>query len=633
MMFIMIFSRRPQDIRSKASESTDNLPRFTAEFVSPKGKYKLSYDKNRWTYLIQPDETFGSRVTFNLSKEYGFARLDIIESESKKDLTSLTNEILNQPLSTPSKIESVLFQERPSYMVTYKERIIGEDTYYNKQIVKDNNDFFVFEKKAPNLGYDQQYLDNLLQGISFMSSHPQEVKGISNDSTELTTVQLFDLVRPSIANILYVYCLEIVNLQPQLSGFSRPQYNFCASAKGSGFIVNEKGIVATNGHVVKIYPEEGLITNLLYEGNKVFSTDLIKGIYLSKGQTPTQNQIEDFYREINLNPQYVDRFLTEIFRLIGNGVISVSASNEKYYVNIGNDPVNIDYQKMTQGDYIGAIIPSPTTFTAKLLDFDYPNKYSYDSIVNKSYRRGSDVALLQIVNSSNNLFPSLELGNIENLREGSEIVVAGYPTLVEGEQDPRAAINYKTSAKPSITRGIVSSVKEDLTGKRILQTDASIDHGNSGGPAFNSEAQVIGIATFAVESKTGNFNFLRESGELKELMLKNNIDNKLGEATSLWRDGLNSFRNQLFGQALKYFKQVQTLSPNHPTVKEFIELSENAIAKGESLEGLTGLIKGEGSNILLIVFGSISIVSFMSAGFLGILPLFIRENIIKSIAE
>lgn len=622
IIFVMIFSQRPQNIRSRASnESFDQLLNFTTEFISPKGYYKLPYDQRQWT-VSKSD----SGVIFTLNNEYGAARLDIVEGESEKDLTSLTNEIVAELSSSPVAIEAAEFNGKPSYTLTYKQEVLDVDTYYYQKIVKNENKFFIFEERVPQLGYNQSFVNNLLQNTSFISSQTEKVKGVSDSANDLTTVQLVDLIRPSVVNIVYAYCLEIINLQPQLSGLIKPQYNFCSSGKGSGFIVNEEGIIATNGHVAKIYPEEALITNLLYQNNKTFSTDLIRGIYLSKGQNPTQNQLEDFYKEINFNPQYLDRFLTEIFRLIGNKIISVNTNNEKYYVNVGDEPVQIDYQKMSQGDYANAIIPSSTTYTAKFLDFNYPNKYSYDAIVNKNYQRGADVALLQIDNVSNNLFPALNIGNIESLREGSEIIVAGYPTLVEGEEDPRASISYKTSTKPTITRGIISAIKEDLSGRKVLQTDASIDHGNSGGPAFNSLGEIIGIATFAVESKTGNFNFLRESGELKELMLKNNIDNKLGKLTSLWKDGLNSFRNQLFGKALKYFKEVEILSPNHPTVKEFIERSESSIAKGETLEGLTGLIKGEVSKVLLVVFGSISIVSFMLAGFLGILPLFAREN-------
>lgn len=110
-------------------------------------------------------------------------------------------------------------------------------------------------------------------------------------------------------------------------------------------------------------------------------------------------------------------------------------------------------------------------------------------------------------------------------------------------------------------------------------------------------------------------------------MSKNNIDNELDKISSLWREGLSNFRSYRFGQALKIFKEVEVLNPNHPTVKEIIDNSQNALEKGESLEGLAGFIKGEGSNALLILLGSISLISFMSAGFLGILPLFTKNNV------
>lgn len=617
-IFTVIIAQRPQDIRSKASESVD-LPKLTTEFISPLRYYKLSYDQGRWTPVVKTDEAFGPRVVFNLNEEYGNARLDIIEGKSQKDLEALKNEIIEKSPTPSVKIEAVEFNGKPSYLISYKEEIIGQDVYYYQQIVKDGDNFFIFEKRAPQLGYDNALLDNLLQNISFTNSETEKVKGASDSPVDLSTVELVDLVRPSITNIIYVYCLKISNLQPASSYLSQPQYNFCGSQKGSGFIINEEGVVATNGHVAKVYPEEGLITNLLYMNNKAFSADLIKGVYLSKGQNPTESRIEAFYQQLNLNPQYLDRFLTEIFRMIKDKVINVEVVDEKYYVNVGNEPVKVDYRT-------NAIIPSSTTYTAKFIDSNYPNKYSYDAIVNKNYQRGHDVAILKIENSSN-LFPTLKLGDVKNLREGSHIIIAGYPTLVEGNIDPRSAISYKTSTKPTITQGIVSSVKEDLTGSTILQTDASIDHGNSGGPAFNLGGEVIGIATFVAESKSGNFNFLREVNELKTLMSKNKIDNSLGKLSRLWRDGLESFRNKRYGKALKYFKQAQGLSPSHPTVGEFISLSQEAIAKGESMEGFNGFVKSEeSSNVLLIVFGGISLSSFMSAGFLAILPLFAKRQ-------
>lgn len=307
-IFITILAQRPQNIRSRASnESFDNLSSLAADFISPKDYYKLPYDQRQWT-VSESD----SKVIFTLNKEYGSARLDIIEDESEKDLESLKDEIIKDTPLAPVTIEATQFNGKPSYTLTYKEQILGEDVYYHQRIVKNENNFFIFEERAPQLGYDQQFVDNLLRNISFTNLGNKEIKGLSDSSADLTTVELVDLIRHSVVNIVYTYCLGIINLQPKLSGLINPKYNFCASEKGSGFIVNEEGIIATNGHVAKIYPEEALVTNLLYEGNKTFSIDLIRGIYLSKKQNPTQNQLEDFYKEINLNPQYLDRFLTEI---------------------------------------------------------------------------------------------------------------------------------------------------------------------------------------------------------------------------------------------------------------------------------------------------------------------------------
>lgn len=622
----IILLQRPLTYRSKASNESQktpvvepgSLPSSVVEFISPKGWYKLPYDQKQWTHNVKPDETFGSRVIFNLREGYGYARLDIIEGESEKDLSSLKDEIINASSAKPVTIEAATFKEEPSYLLTYKETVLGAESSYYQQIVKSDDKFLIFEKRFPQLGDHLSYLNNLLDGISLSHQVTPQVKGVSEGGTNLATVELVDLVRPSIVSIVHTFCIDIVNLQPALSRLSKDKYNFCGLSKGSGFIVSEKGVIATNGHVAKIYPEEGLVTNLLSRGNKTLATDLIK----------VMGQAEDFYLKISSNPQYLDHLLAEIFKLLDKKAISIGISDEKFYVNVGNKPVKIDYQKIYSGDINGAIIPSSTTYTADLLDFDYPNKYSYDAIINRKYQSGSDVALLQIKNPVNNQFPVLQLGNTQNLREGSDIVIAGYPILVEGGEGPKASISFKTSTEPTITRGILSAIKQDPSGRTVFQTDASIDQGNSGGPAFNLQGEVIGIATFFFESKSGNFNFLRDVSDLKQLLAKNNIENKFENLTTAWRKGLAQFRQSYYKQAIKYFEEVQDLSPSHPTVKEFIKASSEAIEMGKSLEGLTGFVKSEkGTNSILVIFGGISTVSFMSAGFLTALPFFTKRQL------
>lgn len=589
----LILIRRPQIYHSKASEQKSGSS--ITEFISPKEGLRLIYDQKLWNV---------SGSTFSLKPEYGYARLDLIEGESTKDLNSLKDEILEKSPVKPISVEPTRLKDRPSYLLTYQEKILENDTFYYQQLIKEADKFFIIEKRSPKTGEGSSYLDNLLQGITFGNLPPSaQVKGISDVPTNLTTPQLVDLIRPSIANIVHIFCIDIVNLQPNLSKLPQSQYNFCGLNKGSGFIVSEKGVVATNGHVAKTYPEEGLINNLLSGGSQTFAADII-------GQNVASM--------LNSNPQYLDILTGEIFKLLEKQAISISVNNEKYYVNIGNEPVAIDYQRLNSGKS-DAVMPSSTTYSAGLLDFDFPNKY-------QTNQSGSDIALLQIKNSSS-VFPMLELGNTENLREGEEVVIAGYPVLVEGGSSPQATISYNTSTKPTITKGIISAIKQDIGGKTIFQTDASIDHGNSGGPAVNSDGEVIGIATFFFESKSGNFNFLRSANDLRLLMSKNNIDNKPGDLTRTWRAGLEQYRSQYFKKAIKYFQEVQSLSSSHPTVKELTERSQEAIEKGESLEGFTGLFKSkQAMDSLLVVFGTISISSFMLTGFLTVLPLFSQRR-------
>src|SRR5262249_16352609 len=60
----------------------------------------------------------------------------------------------------------------------------------------------------------------------------------------------------------------------------------------------------------------------------------------------------------------------------------------------------------------------------------------------------------------------------------------------------------------SVTIGVVSGLNRTVAGSGhddLIQTDAAINSGNSGGPLLNLEGQVIGINTLTVrDTNTGN---------------------------------------------------------------------------------------------------------------------------------
>lgn len=96
---------------------------------------------------------------------------------------------------------------------------------------------------------------------------------------------------------------------------------------------------------------------------------------------------------------------------------------------------------------------------------------------------GNDLALLQI--DIDGLMPAT-LADPSTVRVGDEVVAIGYALDLDGEA--------------SVTLGIVSALDRTLltsTGALdgLIQTDAAISSGNSGGPLVNAAGQVVGINT------------------------------------------------------------------------------------------------------------------------------------------
>ncbi len=100
----------------------------------------------------------------------------------------------------------------------------------------------------------------------------------------------------------------------------------------------------------------------------------------------------------------------------------------------------------------------------------------------------ADIAVLKIDSGSTELV-SVDWGDSEAMRVGDWSIAIGNPLGLGG----------------TVTAGIISAISRDLGNGpyvKFLQTDASINRGNSGGPLFNIEGEVIGINS-AIISQTG----------------------------------------------------------------------------------------------------------------------------------
>lgn len=121
----------------------------------------------------------------------------------------------------------------------------------------------------------------------------------------------------------------------------------------------------------------------------------------------------------------------------------------------------------------------------------------------------NDIAIVKI---DGNNFPVLNLGDSDSLKIGQTVVAIG---------------NSLGEFSNTVSRGIVSGLKRNLTAssglgesenlRNIIQTDAAINLGNSGGPLLNISGEVIGV-NVAKAQGAENIGFAIPSNQIKKII-------------------------------------------------------------------------------------------------------------------
>jgi serine protease Do len=151
---------------------------------------------------------------------------------------------------------------------------------------------------------------------------------------------------------------------------------------------------------------------------------------------------------------------------------------------------------------------------AEAIKVNLPNGKTYDARV-VGHDQITDLAILKIDPDED--LPTITFGDSDDLHVGDWVVAMGNALALKGG--------------PTVTLGIVSARGRTINTERgalydLIQTDAAINEGNSGGPLVNLNGEVIGINTailrqaqgigFAVSSSVGEpiINSLIEHGRV-----------------------------------------------------------------------------------------------------------------------
>ncbi len=326
---------------------------------------------------------------------------------------------------------------------------------------------------------------------------------------------------------------------------------------GSGFIITPDGYVITNCHVV----DENDETTQQSFGEQTFKEIIdndIKSLEKESGRKLTDEEKEAIAKA---NSWYFSQ------------TMKVSDIEKEFKVIMGVSSKS------------GKIIPK--SFTAEL-------------VIKGDPIPGKDVAILKL--PPRNDYPTVRIGDDKSMRIGDQVFTLGYPVVATFND----LISEESISEATLTRGIISARKSMKDGWEVLQTDAAITHGNSGGPVVNEKGEVIGLITFTSvdmerQQDIQGMNFIVPTTIVQEFIKKAKIDPHMSKASLVYEEGMSLFDKSRFKKALGKFNEVKAINGSYPFIDKYISDTKNYIARGLDKEPDNRIYYYAGGGVLIVL--------------------------------
>ncbi len=376
------------------------------------------------------------------------------------------------------------------------------------------------------------------------------------------------------------------------------------AAVGTGFIVTPDGYLVTNAHVVETNEEEltynfvmSALQDYAIEGTNSFMAEMRTYGY-EMSQYEVDGMLYAFYNIISQNLA-IDNLKTSFSCYMGN----VTPGSD-----VSAKGVGLDLRKM------GEPIP------------------------------GKDVAILKLDKTN---LPTVTLGDDSKLRTGDKVYAMGYPAVATLDD----ALNVSQAIQePTLTSGIISARKEMAGGWNILQTDAAIHGGNSGGPLFNEAGEVIGINTFGMldpgsGSQVAGMNFAVPISIAIQFLNEINVTPSESSFTKQYKDAIALFDKEDYHGALEILRGLNETNPGYPVIAELLAEARNladqqpkpTIAADTDTKDIADADNSDGdakaSSQLKVTAGAKNYVIFIIGGIAGLVVLLLVIVIIILLAS
>ncbi len=305
---------------------------------------------------------------------------------------------------------------------------------------------------------------------------------------------------------------------------------------GSGFIITPDGYVITNAHVVDENDDatkQGFAQQAFQEiiANDLADMEKTIGRKLTEEETKALSGANTWYFSQAMEVGNISKEFSVVF--------GISGATGKIV------PLVIPVELVTKGE------PIP----------------------------GKDVAILKL--EGKHTYPTIRVGDDKAMRVGDQVYVLGYPAVATFNP----LLSTETISEATLTRGLVSAKKNMKDGWEVLQIDAAITHGNSGGPVMNEEGEVIGLATFVSvdeqrKQEVQGMNFIVPTTIVQEFLDKAKIKPAMSDISLAYEEALSLFDKARYKKALVKFREVKNMNTSFPFIDTYIADANRNIEKG-----------------------------------------------------
>lgn len=179
-----------------------------------------------------------------------------------------------------------------------------------------------------------------------------------------------------------------------------------------------------------------------------------------------------------------------------------------------------------------------------------------DRIETESNVNQKDVAIVHVPFTDT---PSISLGDSSQVQVQDALTIIGFPGNGDVSNSPTNLLT------PSVNMVMVSALKTTDNGASVIQVGGNVEHGDSGGPAIDSQGNVVGVVSFVIsDGSVGATSFLQASTSALALVQTLHLDTTSGPFEQEWSQALTDYNATTIGHWHKAAQELTRIATAYP---------------------------------------------------------------------